>query len=133
MSINPKCDKCGSELDDYGGIVFSPPNKSGHYSKCHLCGSCYDKFIKWCEQSRFAGDAPRTSWQWLEVVISRIKAGEPEAEVMADYGYEKQSRPAVDAVEKVIQYDPQTGESMNVLLRNGWKWKIEYTTDKKGT
>jgi len=25
MPINPKCDKCSKELNDFGGIILSPP------------------------------------------------------------------------------------------------------------
>jgi len=41
MAINPKCDKCGSELREFGGLVFSPPNEHGVVRKWHLCKECY--------------------------------------------------------------------------------------------
>ena len=41
MAIKPKCDKCGEELKDLGGILLSPPNKEGMVKKLHLCRSCY--------------------------------------------------------------------------------------------
>ena len=41
MAIKPKCDKCGKELLDYGGILLSPPDTSGKVYKYHLCVTCY--------------------------------------------------------------------------------------------
>ena len=46
MSIKPKCDKCNKELDDYGGILLSPPNNDRQVKKYHLCKSCYQKIEK---------------------------------------------------------------------------------------
>ena len=43
---------------------------------------------------------PRTSYHWLEVAASRIKAGELESEVMEDYGYAKLQQPAKCEMEK---------------------------------
>jgi len=40
MGIKPVCDKCGKELDDFGGILFSPP-KGNIVEKYHLCKACY--------------------------------------------------------------------------------------------
>ena len=40
MAIKPRCDKCGKELTEFGGILLSPPQ--GHtVKKYHLCASCY--------------------------------------------------------------------------------------------
>lgn len=45
------CLKCGDELEEPGGLVFSPPSKtlqSRAVSKIHLCVKCYkevEKFI----------------------------------------------------------------------------------------
>jgi hypothetical protein len=42
MAINPVCDRCQKELDDFGAILFSPPE--GHdVKKYHICKSCYAK------------------------------------------------------------------------------------------
>ena len=38
--INPACDFCGKELEDFGGILFSPP-KDGLVRKLHVCRDCY--------------------------------------------------------------------------------------------
>jgi len=46
MVIKPVCDKCGSELKEFGGILFSPPNNSGFTRKWHLCKNCYEEIIK---------------------------------------------------------------------------------------
>ncbi len=40
MSIKPKCDKCQSELTDFGGILLSPPNSDAQVTKYHLCQEC---------------------------------------------------------------------------------------------
>lgn len=41
--INPKCDYCKKELNDYGAILFSPPDKSSKTLKHHICKDCYNK------------------------------------------------------------------------------------------
>ena len=41
MAINPKCDKCKNELDDFGGILLSPPDENDMVRKYHLCKKCY--------------------------------------------------------------------------------------------
>lgn len=41
--INPRCDMCFKELNDYGGLVFSPPDKKGMVKKKHICQVCYDQ------------------------------------------------------------------------------------------
>ena len=44
MSIKPVCDKCGKELDDFGALLFSPPN-GNDVKKFHICKECYSKLI----------------------------------------------------------------------------------------
>ena len=39
--INPKCDFCGLELEELGGLLFSPPDVEGKAIKSHLCVKCY--------------------------------------------------------------------------------------------
>jgi hypothetical protein len=41
MSIQPKCDKCQQELQDFGGILLSPPDGESKVIKYHLCKDCY--------------------------------------------------------------------------------------------
>lgn len=50
MSIQPICDFCHKELEDFGGLIFSPPEK-GHgaheseeqnVQKLHVCRTCYE-------------------------------------------------------------------------------------------
>jgi hypothetical protein len=43
MSIKPSCDKCKKELDDFGGILLSPPDEDNKVEKFHLCKECYRK------------------------------------------------------------------------------------------
>jgi len=49
MSINPICDKCKKELDDLGGLLFSPPNEENTVKKLHLCKECYELVINYLE------------------------------------------------------------------------------------
>lgn len=46
MAINPKCDKCKKELEDFGALLFSPPDKEGKVEKFHLCKECYNQLIR---------------------------------------------------------------------------------------
>jgi hypothetical protein len=43
MAIQPLCNMCGIELDDFGGILLSPPDGGGMVKKYHLCKACFDK------------------------------------------------------------------------------------------
>jgi hypothetical protein len=45
MAIKPICDKCKKELDDFGGILFSPPDENNKVEKFHLCRACYEEII----------------------------------------------------------------------------------------
>lgn len=46
MSIVVHCFKCGKELDETGGLLFTPP-----YNACvvkyHLCRGCWNKLLMW--------------------------------------------------------------------------------------
>ncbi|MDO8620662.1 MAG: hypothetical protein Q7R31_00030 [Candidatus Levybacteria bacterium] len=46
MAIKPICNKCGSELKDFGALLFSPPDKKGSVKKWHVCKKCYREFEK---------------------------------------------------------------------------------------
>lgn len=41
MAIKPICDRCGEELDEFGALLFSPPDKKNMVRKYHLCKSCF--------------------------------------------------------------------------------------------
>lgn len=43
MAIAPQCDKCGTELADYGALVLSPPNTQSEVKKLHICKACYSQ------------------------------------------------------------------------------------------
>lgn len=43
--IKPVCDRCGDELTDFGGILFSPP-RGRTVTKLHICKPCYSELIK---------------------------------------------------------------------------------------
>ncbi len=46
MAIVPRCDKCENELDEFGGILLSPPDEENRVRKFHLCKKCYLEFEK---------------------------------------------------------------------------------------
>lgn len=46
MSIKPICDKCKKELQEFGAILFSPPDKRSKVKKHHICKKCYKKIVK---------------------------------------------------------------------------------------
>ncbi len=43
MAIKPVCDKCKTELSEFGAILFSPPNDENCVKKFHICKECYNK------------------------------------------------------------------------------------------
>jgi len=46
VAIEPKCDKCKEELDDYGAILWSPPDGRGKCDKYHICLKCFDIIVR---------------------------------------------------------------------------------------
>jgi len=46
MAIKPICDRCKRELEDFGGILFSPPNPDKTTKKLHICKKCYEEILK---------------------------------------------------------------------------------------
>lgn len=50
MAIVPVCDMCKRELNEYGALLFSPPEKN-MVKKMHLCRDCYNKIVKIISQS----------------------------------------------------------------------------------
>lgn len=42
--IKPICDRCGKELEDFGGILLSPP-EGRKVSKFHMCKACYGEVV----------------------------------------------------------------------------------------
>ena len=39
--IKPMCNLCGKELNEFGGILLSPPDKQNKVNKYHICINCY--------------------------------------------------------------------------------------------
>lgn len=46
MAIKPTCDRCGKELDTFGGILLGPPNEKSEVKKYHLCVDCYSEIVE---------------------------------------------------------------------------------------
>jgi hypothetical protein len=46
MTIQPHCDKCHQELQEFGGILLSPPDSENQVKKFHLCQKCYQEILK---------------------------------------------------------------------------------------
>jgi hypothetical protein len=46
MAITPTCDKCKKELQEFGGILLSPPDKKNKVVKYHLCKKCYKEIAE---------------------------------------------------------------------------------------
>ncbi len=43
MAIKPICDQCKKELEDFGALLFSPPDKESRTKKFHICKNCFKK------------------------------------------------------------------------------------------
>ena len=43
--IKPICDKCKKELEDFGALVFSPP-EGQDVKKYHICKDCFKEIEK---------------------------------------------------------------------------------------
>ena len=41
--IKPICDFCKKELQDFGAILFSPPDNDNRVRKFHICKECFKK------------------------------------------------------------------------------------------
>jgi len=41
MAINPICDICKKELEEFGAILLGPPDKCNKVEKFHICIECY--------------------------------------------------------------------------------------------
>ncbi len=52
MAIRPICDFCKNELNDFGALLFSPPNEKSEVQKLHVCKQCYGKMIAEKDQSK---------------------------------------------------------------------------------
>jgi len=43
MAIKPICDICKIEINEFGAILLSPPDKDNKVKKYHLCKKCYSE------------------------------------------------------------------------------------------
>jgi hypothetical protein len=43
LPITPTCNKCKKELNEFGAILLSPPDKKNKTEKKHLCKKCYNQ------------------------------------------------------------------------------------------
>jgi hypothetical protein len=39
--IKPVCNLCGKELNEFGAILFGPPDNKNNVKKYHICVDCY--------------------------------------------------------------------------------------------
>lgn len=65
--INVICDCCKNELDDFGGLIFSPP-RFGSCEKLHLCKNCYhdlSDFISKFEENKRILNAIKVQTNWV--------------------------------------------------------------------
>lgn len=46
MAIKPTCNRCKKELNDFGAILLSPPDKNEMVRKFHICKECYSQLKK---------------------------------------------------------------------------------------
>jgi len=46
MAISPTCDVCGKKLKEFGGLIFSPPDKKDIVRKYHICQDCFKRLKK---------------------------------------------------------------------------------------
>ncbi len=86
MSIQPICDFCHKELEDFGGLIFSPPEQ-GHdqnqsdeqnVQKLHVCKTCYTGMINiFMKKGLAPGELadPAKEAEKTEALISEIKPG----------------------------------------------------------
>lgn len=50
MAIKPKCESCKKELNRFGAILLSSPNKKNFVKKIHLCVNCYKDILKFIKK-----------------------------------------------------------------------------------
>jgi hypothetical protein len=48
--IAPKCDKCQAQLNEFGGLAFSPPDTENKATKYHLCIACFELLRLWMSE-----------------------------------------------------------------------------------
>ena len=46
MALQPTCEKCGQELNEFGAILLGPPNENSEVLKLHLCQLCYTDILE---------------------------------------------------------------------------------------
>lgn len=44
MVIDPICDKCGKQLNEFGAVLLSPPDKENNVKKFNICKDCYGNY-----------------------------------------------------------------------------------------
>lgn len=52
MAIKAICDNCGKELNEFGAVLLSPPNRKREVKKYHICTSCYGQFADELDKKR---------------------------------------------------------------------------------
>lgn len=54
LMIDPKCDRCGESMTEFGALYFSPPDKDGRVTKKHICVGCQPLFESLFTHTRVA-------------------------------------------------------------------------------
>ena len=59
MAIRPLCDACQNELEEFGGILLSPPDRTNKVRKFHLCKNCYNDILVQMKKKKHVNDCVR--------------------------------------------------------------------------
>lgn len=50
MTFKIICEMCLQELDEPGGLLFSPLDRNGLTTKIHVCKNCFSKVWRYIEE-----------------------------------------------------------------------------------
>jgi len=56
MSLDVRCARCFSGLDDPGGLLFGPPDVDEQVTKAHFCLTCFADVSEWIAATAGGGD-----------------------------------------------------------------------------
>jgi hypothetical protein len=111
MSIQPVCDFCHKELEDFGGLVFSPPTQGAldtnqSVEKFHMCKACFSSMKNVLDKNAKATESK------AEYAIQNIKPGiykhSKSGNLYRVIGLSKHTESFEDLVIYESMYDNQT-------------------------